>query len=112
MQRLIEKLKSQHHQDTTRQNYYTVWKLFNKFYLRLDVKPNTWEDRILLFTAHLIDTKKQSSTVKSYISAVKAVLQEDGYEIDENKFLLASLTQACKLKMTQLELICQSLKEC
>ena len=77
--------------------YYTVWKLFNKFYLRLDHKPKTWEKRLILFMAYLIDNKKQSSTVKSYISAVKDVLKSLGITLNQDEYLLTSLTRACQL---------------
>ena len=97
MRRIVGKLKTLHHRNTTRENYYTVWKLFNKFILKLDSKPDSWEDRLLLFVAHLIDSNKQSSTVKSYISTIKAVLQEDGIEMEYDQFLLSSLTRACKI---------------
>ena len=56
------------------------------------------EDRLILFVGYLIEDKKQSSTIKSYISAVRAVLAEDGVFLNENKYLLNSLTKACRLK--------------
>ena len=39
----------------------------------------------------------QSATVKSYVSAIKAILKADKYEWDEQKVLLSSLTKAYKL---------------
>ena len=45
----------------------------------------------------VIDMKKQSSTVKSYISAVKSVLRDDGIILNDQLFQLNSLTKACKL---------------
>ena len=70
--------------------------------MKLDKKPKTWEDRLTLFVGYLIETKKKSSTVKSYISAIKSVLIEDGREVHEDKFLFSSLTRACKLKNDRL----------
>ena len=93
---IVERLKSQGRCSSTRKNYDTVWNLFNKFYIRLDSKPDNWEDRIVLFTGYLIENDKKSSTVKSYISAIKAVLQEDRVEINLNHCLISSLTKACK----------------
>ena len=78
-------------------NYYSVWKSFNKFFVRLDVRPEQWEDRLTLFVGYLIQTKKKSTTIKSYISAIRAVLSDIGVELNENKNLLSSLTRACKL---------------
>ena len=36
--------------------------------------------------------------VKSYISAIKAVLKTNGIELNENQYLILSLTKACRLK--------------
>ena len=63
----------------------------------LDRKPENWEQRILLFTGQLIKEKKQSATVKSYISAIKAVLADIDIDINENTCLINSLTRACRL---------------
>ena len=63
--------------------------------VKLDIRPNNWEDRLTLFVGHLIDSKKKAATVKSYISGIKCVLRENGIEINKNRFLLASLTRAC-----------------
>ena len=89
IQRIVDKLKDHRHRDSTRRNY-VVWKLFNKFFLNLDVKPNNWEDRLILFVGYLIDQKKQSATVKSYISAVKAVLLNIGVKLNYDTFLMSS----------------------
>ena len=80
-----------------KRNYYTVWKLFSKFCLQLDVKPKSWEDRITLFVGYLIENGKQSSTVRSYVSAVKNVLMDNGFDIKEDRFLISSLTKACRI---------------
>ena len=97
MEQIVEWLKHQQYRDTTRKNYYSIWKSFNTFYLRLDKKPKLWEDRIVLFIAHLIQNNKQASTVKSYISAIKAVLAEDKITLNQDDYLIKSLTRACKL---------------
>ena len=66
--------------------------------MRLDLKPRKWEDRIVLFVSFLIENKLKSSTVKSYLSAIRAVLWENNISLSENLFLLSALTRACKLK--------------
>ena len=95
---IIDRLKLQGVRNSTRKNYYVVWRLFNQFYIKLDRKPQTWEERIILFVGYLVETKKCSQTVKSYISAIKKVLLEDGITVDNNDMLLCSLTKACKIK--------------
>ena len=96
--RIVDRLKSERVRSSTRRNYYSVWKNFNEFFIRLDVKPNTWEDRIVLFIAHLIESDYKSQTVSSYLSAIQGVLAEEGVQLNEDKFLLSSLIRACRLK--------------
>ena len=50
-----------------------------------------------MYCAALIQEGAQSATLKSYISAIKAILRDDGYEWNENRVLLGSLTRSCKL---------------
>ena len=95
---IVEELRNEQHRDSTKRNYYTVWKLFNKFFLRLDYKPDTWEKRIILFLGYLIQTRKQSSMVKSYLSAIRAVLKSVNVNLNEDIYLISSLTKACRLK--------------
>ena len=95
---IIEDLKQHQHRDSTKRNYYAIWKTFNKFFIRLDCKPTTWEDRLTLFVGHLVHQNKKASTVKSYISAIRSVLFEVNVELQEDKTLLMALTKACKLR--------------
>ena len=81
---------------STQQNYLGIWRNFNKFLLHLEKVPRLWEQRTILFCAHLVDTGLQSSTIKSYISAIKGVLCDDDYQWSENQFVLHTLTKACK----------------
>ena len=75
IENIIDQLKRQQHWSTTQKNYYNIWKSFNKFFIKLDRKPKDWGARLTLFVAHVINNNRQSSTVKSYISAIKAVLK-------------------------------------
>ena len=91
------------HRDSTKKNYYAVWKVFNEFIIKLDQKPKLWQDRLTLFVGYLVEQNRQSSTVRSYISAIKAVLKMNNIRIEEDQFLLSSLTQACRLKNDRLK---------
>ena len=97
MYRIIERLKSSQHQKSTDRNYLGIWRNFNNFIIKLDVKPDTWEARASLYGAYLVESGVQSSTLKSYMSAIKKVLTLDGYVWDQNKLLLNTLTNACRL---------------
>ena len=60
------------------------------------MKPDNWEDRIVLFVGYLIKNGRKSSTVRSYVSAIKGVLKDDGIHVNEDRCLLNSLIKACK----------------
>ena len=98
MELIIDRLKMKQVRETTSKNYMGIWRHFNKFLIKLDNKPPEWEQRTALFCAYLIDKGNKSATLKSYISAIKMVLKEDGYSWDDNKILFNSLTRACKLE--------------
>ena len=98
IENILETLKQQRHRDSTHQNYYHIWKSFNNFFIQLDIKPKNWEDRLMLYVGYLIDNKKKSSTVRSYVSAIKAVLFNGGFKIMEDTVLINALTRACRLK--------------
>ena len=83
---------------TTIRNYLTIWRLFNKFLIKLDKRPKTWEARTAMFCAYMIDKgTTQSSTVKSFVSAIKNMVKLVGYKWNDQIVSLTSLTKACKL---------------
>ena len=77
--------------------YHHVWKGFNSFLLQSDRKPNSWEERMSLYGAYLVDKGVQSTTLKSYTSAIKYVLMTDGFDWDDKKVFLHCLTSACRI---------------
>ena len=95
---IVEKLQHDEYRDSTKKNYYSIWKVFSQFYICLDYRPQSWEDRLTLFVGYLIQNKKQSSMVKSYISAIKVVLKEEKIKISDDQYLLSLLVRACRLK--------------
>ena len=103
IEHIIAQLRTMKYRDSTKTNYYTVWKLFNKFFVQLNRKPSTWEQRIELFTGYLINNNKQSATVKSYLSAIRAVLQDNNITLNEDLTLINSLTKACRLVNDQIK---------
>ena len=95
--RIVDMLKNHCHRDSIKTMYYQIWKQLNYFILRLDRRPGSWEKCIVLFIGHLINNNRQSATIKSYLSAIRAVLKIDGVKLNEDLFLITSLTKACKL---------------
>ena len=98
IQNILESLKADHNRESTKRNYLSIWRSFNSFLIRLDARPKTWEARTALFLAYLIQQGIQSSTIKSYKSAIKGVLVDDGYQWNDDAILLHSLTRACRLR--------------
>ena len=98
MWQVIERLKANRNRISTRNTYLQIWRNFNKFLIRLDEKPDKWEQRVALYCAFLIEKGNKSSTVKSYVSAIKRILTDDGYCWSDNLILLSSMTRACRLE--------------
>ena len=98
IQDIVDKLRTRQHRQSTRNNYYFIWKKFNEFFIKLDVKPNSWEECLILFVGYLIDKKLKSTMIHCYVSAIKAVLRDDGEILDPNVYLLKALTRACKIQ--------------
>ena len=97
IQQIIEKLKQEQNKPSTSNNYHSIWKKFNSFLIRLDHLPSTWEERLVLYVGYMAGSGLKSTTIKSYISAIRKVLTIDGYEWSDQKLLLNSLTRACHL---------------
>ena len=91
-------MRFQRHRESTKENYLGIWRKFNEFFIKLDAKPDEWEDRITLFIGYLIKKKLKSTTIKSYVCAIKSTLTSLGIKLNEDKTLLTALTNACKIK--------------
>ena len=50
------------------------------------------------FVGYLVQNNKKASTIRSYISAIRSVLQDIKVTLKEDKVLLASLTKACRFR--------------
>ena len=51
-----------------------------------------------MYCGYLVDKGNKSSTLKSYLSAIKLLLKIDGYEWNDNRVALGSLIKACKIR--------------
>ena len=100
LRNIKEQLRGHVNCQTTRDNYSGIWKNFNNFIISLDNIPATWEERLCMYCVFLIDVcKVKSTTLKSYVSAIKFTLQNfDDYTLNMDKIVLDSLTGACKAK--------------
>ena len=64
--------------------------------MKLDVIPKFWENRLALYCAHLINKGTQSSTVRSYITAMKGILIDDNYKWNDDLVVLQTLVKVCR----------------
>ena len=55
----MKSLKMKQNRDSTMENYIVVWRLFNKFLVKLDELPEDWEERASLFYGYLIHRNKE-----------------------------------------------------
>ena len=94
---VLERLKCEKNRSSTKKNYLNIWHNFSNFVMKLDIKPKSWEEHTSMYCAYLVDCGAQSSTIKSYTSAIKCILTLDGYHWDDNKVLLPVITGACKV---------------
>ena len=95
--KLVERLRREKHKSTTRRTYHEAWVNFNDFLIRLDKWPDAWDDRLVLYVAEIMDSMRPSSTIASYVSAVKSVLRDDGVDLGDNSVLLASVLRSCRI---------------
>ena len=98
LEQVLESLKGNKNQQSTKMTYYRIWKGFNKFILKLDRIPEKWEDRFTLYASFLVKHKNiKSSTIKTYCSAIKSVLTIDGYEWCDKAALLSTFVGNSKM---------------
>ena len=99
MNSVLDRLTNNQTRSSTTSNYLSIWKHLNKFIINLDTRQNlSWEQKTALFGAYLVDSGVQSSTLRSYFSAIKHILRLDGYKWDDNQVLLNSLVRGCKME--------------
>ena len=96
MERILDNLRSKQNRESTAQNYYSIWKQFNKFMVKLDVWPRDWEHCVALYCTYLVNEGRQSNTINSYISTIKAILRADKYKWNDQLGQLNVITWACK----------------
>ena len=101
---IMERLKCHQNRQSTTKNYQVIWWNFNKFLMKLDIKPKFWEERVSLYLAFLVDEGAQSSTIRSYKSAIKTILVTDGYRWDDGKVALNTINKACRLINNRLKI--------
>lgn len=96
LEKIAEEPRNKKRRGGTDQTYYEAWLSFNEFLIRLDSRPDCWDDRICLFVAHLIVSGHPPPTIATYASGGKGILKDDSVQIDDNSVALASLLKGCR----------------
>ena len=96
LQLITDNLRRQKIRKESRKTYRYGWCNFNKFLINLDCRPDSWDEKVTLFAAQLIEEKRMGQTVRSYVSAVRTILKEDGVKLIHNYPPLTSLQQSTK----------------
>lgn len=78
--------------------YYDDWVTFNRFLLKLDHIPRSWEERVFVYLNYLEQTTHQSGTLQVYKTAIKYELNLLGIDFDEDKFDLKATIRTCKYR--------------
>ena len=97
MEGILERLRCNTTRGSMAANYYAIWKKFNKFLLQLDECPDSWEHRVTLYGAYLVNRGVQSSTIHSYFSAIKKILTYDQIKYNHDEVMLHILSRSCRL---------------
>ena len=98
IQMIFERLKNSKNRKSTQKNYHCIWKILNKFLIQLDDIPVIWEQHICMFGTYLVNRGSQSATLRSYVSAIKNILRNEGIKIEDEKIMLGTLVRACKIE--------------
>ena len=98
MMAFVESLKTKYNRDSTMDNYVTVWQLFNRFLIKLGERLRDWEDRAALFCGFLIHQERKATMIRSYMSAIKAILKLDNYKWNDDRVVLGSLIRAGRIR--------------
>lgn len=85
-------------QQTSSYTYHLVWRQFLNFLGGFKNLPELWEQKMVMFAAHLGNEGCQPGTVSSYMSAIRYKLRKDGVDIPDKNFEIASIIRTCKMK--------------
>lgn len=79
----------------TKKAYHDIFDNFLDF-LDLFNTPDRWEEKMVLYATFLADNPYDEVTIKSYMSAIRYQLQQDGVHLEEDKFLMESIIRSTR----------------
>lgn len=103
---VVEGMKNGDLRDSSKVMYHSIWQNFLQFLQGFKNLPAKWEDKMVMYAAHLGNIGEFSQTVSSYMSAIRYKLRKDGVHIPDRNFEIASIIRTCKLKNDQVHYRC------
>lgn len=85
-------------ENSTSATYHSIWRNFLLFLEGFKNLPKDWEQKMVMYAAHLGNEGNTAPTVSSYMSAIRYKLRKDGVEIPDKNFEIASIIRTCKIK--------------
>lgn len=76
---VVEGMKNGDLQDSSQYTYHTVWRQFLEFLDGFKNLPELWEQKMVMYAAHLGNEGCQGSTVSSYMLAIRYEERWSGY---------------------------------
>lgn len=85
----------------TKIGYHSIHRNFLEFLELFNTLPERWEEKMVLYATFLADNVYGEDTIRSYMSAIRYRLQQDGVHLEEDKILLESVIRSTRYKNRQ-----------
>lgn len=82
----------------SKEGYHSIFRNFLEFLDLFNTLPERWEEKMVLYASFLADNVYEEPTIRSYMSAIRYQLQQDGVRLDEDKILLESIIRSSRYK--------------
>lgn len=103
---VVEGMKNGDLRPSSQGMYHSIWTNFLRFLSEFKNLPAKWEDKMVMYAAHLGNEGDTGQTVSSYMSALRYKLRKDGVDIPDKNFEIASIIRTCKLKNSKVHYRC------
>lgn len=81
--------------------YHAIFDNFLDFLDLFNTLTDRWEEKMVLYATFLADNIYGEDTIRSYMSAIRYQLQQDGVHLNEDRILLESIVRSTRYKNRQ-----------
>lgn len=82
----------------SKDSYHGIFRNFIDFLNIFNTVPERWEDKIVLYTTFLADNIYEEATIRSYLSAIRHELKQDGVILHEDRCKLEAIIRSSRYK--------------